>query len=77
MRSTARNRAIRAVYFVFELSSVTEPIDSATFMVYSGTIEGSVEPSELFELHETTDPDSSIAGIAALAAGIQIGAMVV
>jgi hypothetical protein len=58
---------------VFDLSSVTDPIDSATLMVYSGTFEGSVEPSELFEILETTDPESSIADIGALAAGNLIG----
>ncbi len=64
---------LRKNYFVFDLTGVTAPIESATFMVYTGTFEGSVEPSELFEIHETTDPFSSISDIEALAAGNLIG----
>ena len=67
----------RKNYFVFDLSSVTGPITSATLEVYMGPgvappfpggTHGyeSLDATETFELFETTDPGSALTAIDAL-----------
>lgn len=45
---------LRKNYFVFDLSGLTTTIASAKLKLWTGTFE-SVDPSEVFALHETTD----------------------
>lgn len=78
----------RKNYFVFDLSSVTGPITSATLKVYMGPAVAppfpagehgyeSLDPTETFELLETTDPGAAlglITDLATLNAGPGFGA---
>ncbi len=57
----------RRNYFVFDLTGVTDPITSAVLKLWAGTLE-SVDPVELFEIYEITDPPGA-AGLALALAG--------
>ena len=52
----------RKNYFVFDLSSVTEPLTEAKLTLWTGTLESSDLPGEVYALHEITDMPAALAG---------------